>query len=215
MYRASLLAAALGLAAGPALADCAAELRDFNWEYEDHAAHMTYMNADNFRKEIASMRTRAQTMMADGNTERCEAIVEEMRAMLESQHVAYRDFLESDRMSVGEMAERRVESARPFSKVAGGERAKLDALMDADVYLMNRETIGVVDDFVIDEQSGKVTHVIVAVGGWLDFTDTIKAVSLEDALVTRDMDALVLDMIEVELAKTPIYREGQVDLENR
>lgn len=85
------------------------------------------------------------------------------------------------------------------------DRSKAKELLGADVKNAKNETIGQVDAVKLD-QSGKVSSVIVSVGGFLGIGDRNVALSSSDVQLAENGNAITTDKTKDQLKNMPEYR---------
>jgi sporulation protein YlmC with PRC-barrel domain len=88
--------------------------------------------------------------------------------------------------------------------VTGKDTAfRSDQLVGTDVRGPKNEALGSVDDVVISPQTGKITYLVIARGGFLGFDEKYVAVPWDDFKITPNSNLLVLDATKVALEAAP------------
>ena len=99
-------------------------------------------------------------------------------------------------------------TATPLSAntVIGSDRVEGTA-----VYGVAKKKIGSVDRLLIDKREGKVTDVILSVGGFLGIGDEKHSVPWEKLDYDTDLSGYLLDVSEDELRNAPRFKANEPD----
>lgn len=205
MLRPILLGAtAVLLAATPSLAaDCDGELAKIDKKIaaSDNArAAFSAMN-----QEVRQLRDAALILARHGQSGACEEVAEAIdKIVSEPRRDGTAAGTSSDKPVADERA--RLSTAVPVSKLTTPLRA--DELTGADVRNPANETLGEIDDVVLDPRTGGVSYVVISRGGFLGLGEKQALVPWSALQATEKRDIFVLNMSEDDLKAAPNFKRG-------
>jgi sporulation protein YlmC with PRC-barrel domain len=103
--------------------------------------------------------------------------------------------------NVPDWQQQQIAAAMP---VTGKDTAfRSDQLVGTDVRGPKNEALGSVDDVVLSPQTGKISYLVIARGGFLGFEEKYVSVPWDDFKITPNSNLLVLDTTRVALEAAP------------
>ncbi|QYO76093.1 DUF4142 domain-containing protein [Devosia salina] len=154
------------------------------------------------RTQIRELYGAAQVLAYQGNSEGCQYLLQ----VLENTYGTYTARLEDAGVEPGSVSDWRREQlayARPVTELTEMGRLNVDDITGTDVRNLQDENLGSVSDLVIDPDSGQLTYVVVARGGFLGFGEDYVAVPWERFSATPGVNTLVLDLDPQRLEQAP------------
>ncbi|MDT8386550.1 MAG: PRC-barrel domain-containing protein [Thiogranum sp.] len=166
-----------------ARADCAARID----ELRAVQAEAPYLDPN--RPDLEKLRQVAQNLGEQGREQLCIGLVEEMEALVQ----AHREHAKS----VNDVQKYAV----PVPITAYSEELQINRLVGMPVRNRLGEELGVVEDLSIRPDQERLEALLIKHGGFLGIGESIVRVPWEDALITRDGSAVVLDKTGQELER--------------
>lgn len=154
------------------------------------------------RGQILALNQAARVLAHRGDDEGCSYLVTKMNEVYDG----YAEQLQQagvDPASVTTWRQEQLALARPLAGDDDAAWYRLDDLTGTDVRNVEDENLGSVNDVVFDPQSGQVTHVIVARGGFLGFGEDHYAIPIDAVHVTAGLETVVIDRSESEVENAP------------
>jgi sporulation protein YlmC with PRC-barrel domain len=190
MLRSTFLAGtAIFMMAGSALADCADEFEDLQ-----KLTGETVISSD-LRRDMNKLRSATRTLANYGKEDACETVVEAIEDVIEKRKEARQEKLER------EAKLERFGTAAAVSSMKGVVRA--NDIQGKDIYNTKGTELGVAEAVTIDADQGNIAYVVMSHGGFLGIGEKLLAVPWKKFRITKDRDALVLDVTEETIEKAP------------
>ena len=205
MVKAMLLgASALLVATSPSFAaDCDSELAKV-----DQKIAASQQSRDAYgaaRQDIRQLRDAAHILARRGQTGACEEVAEAIDKIVNQAQPAGAAAGTSVVANPTD-AQARLAAAVPVSKLTTPVRA--EELTGADVRNPRNETLGEIDDVVLDPRGGGVSYVVISRGGFLGIGEKQALVPWSALQATEDRDVFVLNMTEDDLKAAPSFKRG-------
>lgn len=157
---------------------------------------------------------------AAGKALRFETTREKLKAAPAFEMSGWQDFFQSERVRE---SNRYYGEERTFDAVVAqdnlpaivtsknglGHVERASKLMGLTVQNLREETIGTVDNLIVDLSAGRVVAVIVSSGGFLGLGDTLSVVPPTALRFNADHDRLRLDTTKETLAAAPRFKTGE------
>lgn len=166
-----------------ARADCATRID----ELRAMQAEAPYLDPN--RRDLERLRQVAQNLGEQGREQLCIDLVEEMEALVEKHRDHAKAVKDVQKYAV------------PVPITAYPEQLQINRLVGMSVRNRVGDELGVVDDVSIRPDQRSLEALIIKRGGFLGIGESVVQVPWEDALITRDGSALVLDKTEQELER--------------
>lgn len=152
------------------------------------------------RQQIQALRDVAEVYVFQGNEEACQTVLASMRQIYE-EHDALVG-IEADDPAVRTAWRRaHLANAVPVTKMDRLMRAGL--VTGADLRTPNDETLGEIEDVVLDAKRQTIAYVLVARGGFLGLGKELVAIRWNDLRATADHEIFVLDATPEAFAAAP------------
>ena len=154
------------------------------------------------RYQIRTLYSAAHVLAYRGDEQGCQTVLEEVRAAYDD----YANRLRQAGVEPGEITswrQERIAAAEPVQQVQQRRIVTIDDITGTDVRNLQDEHLGSVDDVVVDPQTGEVSYLIVARGGFLGIGEDSVAIPWEQFRATAGLNLLVLDMREDALEQAP------------
>ncbi len=193
--KASLIVAATLLATLPAQADCADDLKTL------HKSVTEFKSQTVFGGQLRKLRTAAGTFHRLSRNDACEETVAHTLDIIE----ARKEQNEKRREKWRE--KRRYQSAMPVRTLPG--LVITSSLQGIDVYNLQAEELGVVEDVALDPDTGDIGYLVLSHGGVMGIAESHTPVPWQLFRVTEDKEEFVLDISVEKLDKAPSYNWGE------
>ncbi len=187
----SLIIAATLLASLPAHADCVDDLATL------HKSVTSYKSQTIFGGELRKLRAAAVTFRRLGRNDACEETVAHTMNIIETR------VEKADERREQHREERRYQRAVPVKELPG--LVITSSLQGVDVYNLEANELGVIDDVALDPDTGAISYLVLAHGGIMGVAESHTPVPWELFYVTKDREELVLDISTGKLEKAPSY----------
>lgn len=105
----------------------------------------------------------------------------------------------------GEQAEPAVETPDSIVREQGPNELRVDWITGTTVQSPQQESIGSIEDVILDEDSGQLSAAILSVGGFLGFGAKQIAVDWEELQIDYDAREITLDITRAEAEAAPDY----------
>ncbi|MFC7478156.1 PRC-barrel domain-containing protein [Dankookia sp. GCM10030260] len=151
-------------------------------------------------QQLRALQAAVVVMAQRGEQQGCETVLAELRQAYDQ----YGQQLKQaggnqDRMSG--YRQQQLANATPVGQMDRAFRA--DNLTGTDVRNAKDEYLGSIEDVVVDPNSGQVSYVILARGGFFGVGEDYVAVPWKQLKATQNMDAFVLNTTDTQLEKAP------------
>ena len=97
------------------------------------------------------------------------------------------------------------------TKITSGSLIAAEKVNGTDVYNMNGDHLGSVDDIMIDKISGKACYAVLSFGGFLGMGATEYPLPWEKLSYDTNMGGFVVDIDKSVLDGAPVYSEGAME----
>ncbi|WP_196258685.1 PRC-barrel domain-containing protein [Pelagibacterium limicola] len=154
------------------------------------------------RRQIQVLHAAAQVFAAQNNQEACDYVL----GQLASTYERYRTDLADAGVQPVEITDWRREQialAEGVQDIGTLNRFTANTLIGADVRTRADENLGSVNDVIVDPESGEISYLIVARGGFFGFGEELTAVPWQAFAATPDLGTLVLDIEPALLEGAP------------
>ena len=152
------------------------------------------------RQQMQALRDAAGVYALGGDEQGCQMVLASMRQIYEEHDSLVG--IEADDPEA-RTAWRRAHLARA-TPVAGMDRLmRADVVIGADLRTPDDETLGEIEDVVLDPQRQTIAYVLVSRGGFLGMGEDLVAVRWSDLRATDDHEIYVLDASPDEFAAAP------------
>lgn len=167
----------------------------------------TRHGVDSPRYQIRVLYSAASVLAHRGDEEACHSVTRELGELYAS-HV---EELRQAGVEPGEVTswrQERIVEARPVSEL--GTSVSMDDITGTEVRNARDERLGSIHDVVADPQSGQITHLIVARGGFLGLGAEYAVVPWEAFGVASDLNLFVLNVTEEAMQQAPTVESDQI-----
>lgn len=171
------------VASQSARADCAARID----ELRAMQAGAPYLDPN--RPDLERLRQVAQNLGEQGREQLCIGLVEEMEALVEDHREHAKSVKDVQKFAV------------PVPITAYPGTLQINRLVGMPVRNRLGRELGVVEDLSIRPDQENLEALIIKRGGFLGIGESIVRVPWEEAMITRDGSAVVLDKTEQELER--------------
>ncbi len=171
------------VASQSARADCAARID----ELRAVQAEAPYLDPD--RPDLERLRQVAQNLGEQGREQLCIGLVEEMEALVEDHREHAKSVKDVEKFAV------------PVPITAYPGKLQINRLVGMPVRNRLGDELGVVEDLSLRPDQGNLEALIIKRGGFLGIGESIVRVPWEEAMITRDGSAVVLDKTGQELER--------------
>ena len=181
--------------------DCLKDLTEYERDYPASAVGP--------RVNYRTLYEAAQIFAMHGQEDACENVANGIRELREEVGG------HADRGEVADVNEarlRRMETAVPTSELAGGVRAS--EVIGLSIENMQGETLGDVEDVILDPTKASIQYVLVGTGGFLGLGEDWVAVPWKSLRVTPDLDDAYLPMSEEAFENAPRVNQDSLDRES-
>ncbi len=152
------------------------------------------------RAQIQALRNAAQVYAFQDNEEACQTELASMRQIYE-QHNELVGTAADDPAVRTAWRRSHLANAIPVSEMDQLMRA--DLVTGADLRTTGDETLGEIEDIVLDPQRQTIAYVLVSSGGFLGIGEELVAVRWSDLRATEDHEIFVLDVTPEAFAAAP------------
>ncbi len=159
------------------------------------------------RRQVQVLYSAAQVFAVQGNQEGCDYVLGQLSATYER----YRQELQSAGVNPGTVTDWRQEQialAQDVEEIQGISRFTADRLIGTDVRTRTDQNLGSVNDVVVDPESGEISYLIIARGGFLGIGEELVAVPWDAFAATPGLQTLVLDVDPAQLDNAPTVDSG-------
>lgn len=205
--------------AATAQGDCQVVQQDFERQVmADPEARAGYTGA--MMRDLRMMRDTAWRLEQYGQTEACQRVAEAIRE-ISNDPEAYRDatgrtvgapgtatttgMTGATNMGYDQRLQMQREEAVRLSELQG--RLRVEELIGTDVRGAEGDSIGEVDDVVLDTAAGD-SYLVITYGGFLGMGEDASAVPLSSASISPDRNVVFVDMTEQQLENAPTFDRG-------
>ncbi|ESR25061.1 PRC-barrel domain-containing protein [Lutibaculum baratangense] len=207
--------------------DCQVIQQDFERQVlEDPEARAGYTGS--MMRDLRMMRDTAWRLEQYGQTEACQRVAEAMQEIVNDPE-SYRDMAATTTGTMGtaqpgavgtgvtgtaggatalgydERLQQQREAAVRVSELEG--QLRMDELIGTDVRGAAGDSIGEVDDVVLDTSGGQ-SFLVVSYGGFLGIGENASAIPLDQARISTDRDVVFVDLTEEQLENAPTFDRG-------
>jgi len=151
-------------------------------------------------QQLRTLHSAALVMAQRGEQQGCETVLSELREAY-GQYGQQLKQAGTDGNRMNGYRQQQLADAKPVGQMQRAFRA--DTITGTDVRTPKDEYLGSVEDVVVDPDSGKISYVILARGGFLGIGEDYVAVPWQKMKATQTMNAFVLDTTEDKLEKAP------------
>ncbi|NKC33417.1 PRC-barrel domain-containing protein [Falsiroseomonas selenitidurans] len=151
-------------------------------------------------QEIRTLHAGAVAMAQRGEERGCQMVLAEAREAYQAYGTRLRES-GVDAASIGNYRQQRLVAATPVAEMNRAFRA--DNITGTDVRSPRDEWLGSVEDVIVDPDSGRISYVILARGGFLGIGEDYVAVPWQRLRATPNMDIFVLNTTEAALERAP------------
>lgn len=156
------------------------------------------INAPRF--QIQSLHSAASVLASRGNEQACQNVLAEL-GQVYGQRIAQLRQAGIDPGQVISWRQRLILAAQPVMQL--GRALSIDNVTGIDVRNLQDERLGAVNDLILNPNTGAVSHVIIARGGFLGFGRDYTAVPWQHFRATAALNALVLNVPKDALENAP------------
>lgn len=165
------------------------------------------------RYQISTLFAAANVLAYRGDEEACQAVLGELQSAYDQYTTQLRE-AGVDPAEITTWRQERIAAAEPVTELQQRGIVTVDNVIGADVRNLQDERLGSVDDIVLDPETGAVSYVVVARGGFFGVGEDHVAVPWQRFSATPDFNTLVLNVPEDALEQAPeIDPERFADLE--
>ncbi len=154
------------------------------------------------RYQVRTLYGAAQVLAQRGDQEGCEFLVARMNEIYDDYSQTLQD-AGVDPASVTTWRQEQLALAEPLVGSEGRVSYRIDDITGTDVRNMQDESLGSVNDVIIDPTSGTAAYLIVARGGFLGMGTEYYAVPWDQVAATPGLATIVLDRTEAEIEQAP------------
>ncbi|MBU8540956.1 PRC-barrel domain-containing protein [Falsiroseomonas tokyonensis] len=151
-------------------------------------------------QEIRTLHAGAVAIAQRGEERGCQMVLAEAREAYGTYSTRLRE-AGVDADSIGTYRQQQLVAARPVTEMGRAFRA--DNITGTDVRSPRDNWLGSVEDVILDPNSGRITYLILARGGFLGIGEDYVAVPWSRLRATPGMDVFVLDTTEAALERAP------------
>jgi len=191
----SLIVAVTFFAALPAQADCGDDLKTL------HKSVTKFKSQTVFGGQLRKLRTAASTFHRLDRNDACEETVAHALDIIETRKEQNEKRREKWR------EKKRYQSAMSVRTLPG--LVITSSLHGIDVYNLQAEELGVVEDVALDPNTGDIGYLVLSHGGILGVAESHTPVPWQLFRVTDDKEEFVLDISVEQLDKAPSYNWGE------
>lgn len=154
------------------------------------------------RYQIETLYSAAYVLAHKGEEDGCQYVLSELQATY-SDYIARLQEAGVEPGAVTDWRQEQIALAEPVTEVAGTQRMTVDELTGTDVRNPQDERLGSVSDVLLDPETGQISYLIVARGGFLGIGEESVAVPWERFRATPGVNTLVLDVPESDFENAP------------
>ncbi len=150
--------------------------------------------------EIRTLSAAANILARAGQQQPCEDVLATARSLYTRYAAELRDG-GAQRADLPGWQAQQIAAAQPVSSLISSIRS--DQLLGADVWTPRNESLGSVDDLVMDPKTGKIAYLVVARGGFLGFDQNYVPVPWKNFRMAQNGTLLVLDTSKGDMDSAP------------
>ncbi len=154
------------------------------------------------RYQIETLYSAAHVLAQKGEEDGCQYVLSELRDTY-SDYTARLQEAGVEPGAVTDWRQEQIALAEPVGQVASASRLTVDQLTGTDVRNLQDERLGSVSDVLLDPETGQVSYVIVARGGFLGIGEQSIAVPWGHFRATPGLNTLVIDAPESTFENAP------------
>ncbi len=170
--------------------ECLAELRELDRNYASYPSYT--------RNDFRVLEQAAQVFAINGNEEACNDVVEGIGELNEKESELMAKARKAD---VAPERVRDIEAAVPTSELERNVRAS--DVIGLSIRNMQDESLGNVEDVILDAKTGNIRYLLVGEGGFLGIGEDWVAIPWKKLKVGPDFDSAYLNMSQEAFKKAP------------
>lgn len=154
--------------------------------------------------QMRTLNAAARVLALRDDQQGCRAVLSELRQMYDG----YVADLRQAGVEPGEITNwrmRRIVAAQPVEELGFNALGVAD-VTGADIRNLKDEQLGVIDDVIIDAETGEIGYVVVSHGGFLGIGDDEVAIPWKALKATPGLNMFVLDVPERVMEQAPTMR---------
>ncbi|WP_051329155.1 PRC-barrel domain-containing protein [Geminicoccus roseus] len=164
--------------------------------------------------ELRTLYRAASVLAARGKQEACQSVVTAAEAIYQDYSSQLQE-LGVDPNEVSVWRQEQIANAMPVAQL--GSSVRIDDVIGSDIRNHEDDSLGEVDDVVVDPQSGQIRYAVVAEGGFLGIGQDHVIVPWNQLRATPGFETLILPVSQDQLDQAPDYDRmagEQVDLQS-
>ncbi len=191
--------------------------QDVDGYIADNRDTITATSTRMLRQELRTLREAAFTFARSGDPEACQMVLEEMHELVEKRAEMRDEAAATTGAATGEEVDQEVlrqETVERYKNAPSIDQLKLSLaasdIIDADVVGVNSESLGTVEDVILDTDQKTISFVLISHGGFLGMGEDVTPVRM-DSLRVLENDSLtfLLPVTSEQMDEAPTVERGE------